>query len=432
MQRSRLNKWLLLPVLLLISFAGFTQQASERVLERVTIQKISTNNYRVHYQLDERAGVTYQSVVLSILRRRAGRIEEVFSGALHQSGFKPTGDGRYNYNWRTNNATVKAGDELQAKIVVTYQPPAVVKKTPGTGVNQAPKANAGAFMDVELPLRSPIVLNGSNSSDPDGRIVSTKWKQVSGPAKVTISASDSVRSFVSGNLTEGKYVFELMVRDDKGASATDRIIVTVKPPSVVRNPVVPPVVTLPPVTPTQVPAQDTVLTSVTEKKPSTLKLKGGPSNAIVSLLMPGVGHYFVSGNHHGKGRKPATFAITAAYAGSAAAAYYFKSKGDQQYKDYVNLSSYREYQRDASGNIIGIRGADRSKSANSLDQANASRQKALILAGVAAGILVTDVVLTYSKGRKNKMAWEAEKRAQTSLFISSDGTGLAAGLRIKF
>lgn len=45
--------------------------------------------------------------------------------------------------------------------------------------NEAPKANAGGNLEIVLPVKSPIILDGSKSSD-DISISKWEWKQVEG------------------------------------------------------------------------------------------------------------------------------------------------------------------------------------------------------------------------------------------------------------
>ncbi|WP_127131912.1 PKD domain-containing protein [Pseudoflavitalea rhizosphaerae] len=93
------------------------------------------------------------------------------------------------------------------------------------GGNQNPVARAGNDITIKAPANS-VTLNGSTSSDPDGSITAYNWTKVSGPTAGTIAAPNSSSTAVSG-LTEGTYVFRLKVTDNKGATATDDITVTV-------------------------------------------------------------------------------------------------------------------------------------------------------------------------------------------------------------
>ncbi|ANE52968.1 PKD domain-containing protein [Flavisolibacter tropicus] len=98
-------------------------------------------------------------------------------------------------------------------------------------VNRGPVANAGADQAITLPMSS-VTLNASGSYDPDGSsggtIVSYLWTKISGPTQFALSSASAVTPLVS-NLVEGTYVFQLKVADDKGATATDDVTITVQP-----------------------------------------------------------------------------------------------------------------------------------------------------------------------------------------------------------
>jgi hypothetical protein len=99
--------------------------------------------------------------------------------------------------------------------------------------NQSPTANAGADRSFNLGTTAPLVLDGSQSSDPDGTIVFFQWKQAQGPSQATIVQPDKAMTGVT-NLAAGVYVFELTVKDDKGAAATDTVTITVVQPQPVK------------------------------------------------------------------------------------------------------------------------------------------------------------------------------------------------------
>ncbi len=92
--------------------------------------------------------------------------------------------------------------------------------------NQAPVANAGYNLTITMPVNSTD-LNGSASFDPDGSIVSYTWSQVSGPATAGLSSDAAVNPKATGLVT-GTYVFQLIVKDNDGATATDEVTVSVK------------------------------------------------------------------------------------------------------------------------------------------------------------------------------------------------------------
>lgn len=89
--------------------------------------------------------------------------------------------------------------------------------------NLAPVANAGADKRITAD-RTSIKLYGSGS-DEDGRIVSYKWTQYSGP-DVLLSNTSSPTVTVS-DLDAGKYYLKLTVKDDDGAVDHDRMLIVV-------------------------------------------------------------------------------------------------------------------------------------------------------------------------------------------------------------
>lgn len=91
--------------------------------------------------------------------------------------------------------------------------------------NQSPVANAGYDITITLPVNF-TTLNGTASSDPDGSITNYKWTYISGPSGSTIT-NETAATATANSLQTGVYVFELKVTDNKGASATDNVQVTV-------------------------------------------------------------------------------------------------------------------------------------------------------------------------------------------------------------
>lgn len=90
-------------------------------------------------------------------------------------------------------------------------------------VNQSPVANAGADVTLTLPTNS-VNLNGSGT-DADGTIATYAWTKTSGPAATLTNANTATLSLT--NLVAGTYVFQLTVTDDKGATDSDDVTVTV-------------------------------------------------------------------------------------------------------------------------------------------------------------------------------------------------------------
>lgn len=105
----------------------------------------------------------------------------------------------------------------------TAQGQAIVTVTPR--VNQTPVAKAGSDHSISLPINS-VTLDGSTSTDPDGKIVSYNWSQDSGPSEALMSDKNAAETTAS-NLIKGEYIFTLTVVDDDKATATDKVVVSV-------------------------------------------------------------------------------------------------------------------------------------------------------------------------------------------------------------
>jgi hypothetical protein len=93
--------------------------------------------------------------------------------------------------------------------------------------NQPPKADAGDDQKVEV--NTEVKLDGSKSSEEDGKIASYKWEQTDGP-EVDIKKSDEqTASFdVPESAADSKLVFKLTVVDEKGDSASDDVEIEVQ------------------------------------------------------------------------------------------------------------------------------------------------------------------------------------------------------------
>jgi chitinase len=93
--------------------------------------------------------------------------------------------------------------------------------------NIPPKAEAGR--NQKTSANTEVTLDGTKSSDDDGKLVSYKWEQTDGP-KVDIMDSDEAKaSFNAPSLSEdSKLVFKLTVIDDQDASDSDDVAIEVK------------------------------------------------------------------------------------------------------------------------------------------------------------------------------------------------------------
>jgi hypothetical protein len=94
-------------------------------------------------------------------------------------------------------------------------------------VNQIPTANAGQDVTITKPTNS-VALMG-NGLDTDGTIVSYLWEQLASPsgAGTVTGMPASTKNVVISDFAVGSYQFELTVTDDKGATASDFVVLTV-------------------------------------------------------------------------------------------------------------------------------------------------------------------------------------------------------------
>lgn len=97
---------------------------------------------------------------------------------------------------------------------------------PAVPANVPPVADAGNNATIILPY-STLTLDGTQSYDPDGSIVTYKWTKFSGPDPVNIVNSSSSQASVPG-LAAGVYVFRLTVTDNKSASSTSDVTIVIK------------------------------------------------------------------------------------------------------------------------------------------------------------------------------------------------------------
>jgi hypothetical protein len=392
------------------------QAKSQQVINNVTIQKAGNDLYRIQYSLNATSDFDIEKIVLKIYRKRNGNIQEIFSLPMATPVSKNQ-DQPYSFDWKATNGLVQTGDDLQAKIVLSLKASQAKQR-----LNRIPVADAGNSTEIELPLAQPVVLNGSKSHDEDGKLVFIGWEQIGGPTNLNILHRDSLIAHVEGEFKPGTYAFQLTVKDNLGSVAVSRTIVTAKEHTYWS--------TEPPKNNT--PPKTNVFPSKQPVKNQT-HLKGGPSNAAINLLLPGVGHYFVSGDHNGENRKAISFVVTAVYAGSIGSAFYFNGKSNSDYKKYNEMASYREYQKDANGTIIGVRGINEADANKYFNSAKSAHRNSLICLGVGGGVLIADLVYTFLKGSKNKREWKTENTSfKPSLIFSSDGIMTTAGVQFKF
>jgi hypothetical protein len=399
---------------------------SQQVLDNVTIEKKSNALYRIQYSFNQAPEFTIEKAVLKIYRRRNGNVQEIFTLPLTAPLSNTQSQRVYSFDWTASNGIIQKGDEVQAKIVLSLKPSVVRQR-----LNKLPIADAGNFMQIQLPISKPVELNGSKSRDEDGKLVSIEWKQLSGPTSLTISHKDSLVAHADGEFKAGTYAFELMVKDNLGSVSISRTALTVKETYWTNQQ--PPVINTAPEKTNAVPVITPEKVQAQTKVQIQTKLKGGPANTAANVLLPGLGHYFVSGNYKAENRKMSAFILTGIYAASIGGSFYFNGKSNDLYKKYDELASYREYQKDANGTIIGVRGGDEVQANKYFTDAKAAHRNSLICLGVGGGVLVGDLIYTFVKGNRNKKEWQSQNTSfKPNLFISSDGYQTTAGLHFKF
>ncbi|WP_109830588.1 LamG-like jellyroll fold domain-containing protein [Reichenbachiella versicolor] len=102
----------------------------------------------------------------------------------------------------------------------------VVKNASVAGQNLPPIADAG--IEQEVTVGTLALLNGSNSSDPNGETLTYTWTQVSGPSLTITDANQATASITPSEV--GVYVFELEVENKSGQTSTAQTTITVIEP----------------------------------------------------------------------------------------------------------------------------------------------------------------------------------------------------------
>ena len=96
-----------------------------------------------------------------------------------------------------------------------------------TALNDPPTADAGP--DRTVSESSNVMLDGSNSVDPNDGIATFEWSQTDGPSVVLSSTSTSNPSFTTPDVGSAgaSLVFQLTVTDNGGLQSTDTCVVNV-------------------------------------------------------------------------------------------------------------------------------------------------------------------------------------------------------------
>ena len=141
-------------------------------------------------------------------------------------------DIRFEYNASQSSKTIPLdGNYIDVKDVsyngsITLAPytSAVLMRNGAATSNQPPVVNAGNNQSITLPSNT-ATLNGS-ANDADGSIVSYSWTKTSGPLSGTIGNTSAASTTVNG-LVQGVYQFQLTATDNRGATASDVVQISV-------------------------------------------------------------------------------------------------------------------------------------------------------------------------------------------------------------
>jgi PKD repeat protein len=122
-------------------------------------------------------------------------------------------------NWCTNDGVHRNGHDANSK------PINGTPKARNSCTNKPPIADAGP--DQTVKVGHTVQLDGSGSSDPDGDPLSYSWSFISKPAGSGAALSNP--SLVNPTFVAdivGDYILELVVRDDRGGTASDQVVIT--------------------------------------------------------------------------------------------------------------------------------------------------------------------------------------------------------------
>jgi PKD repeat protein len=122
-------------------------------------------------------------------------------------------------NWCTNDGVHRNGHDANSK------PINGTPKARNSCTNKPPIADAGP--DQTAKVGHTVQLDGSGSSDPDGDPLSYSWSFISKPAGSGAALSNP--SLVNPTFVAdiaGDYILELVVRDDRGGTASDQVVIT--------------------------------------------------------------------------------------------------------------------------------------------------------------------------------------------------------------
>lgn len=138
------------------------------------------------------------------------------SGSLITTTSKTLAVGKYEFQLTVKDDVGNSSTDI---LVLTVQNATSTETTP-------PTAEAGANQTITLPTNTVTIDAGTSTASSGTSISSYKWTKKSGPTSGTITSATSAKTTVTG-LVAGTYVFEVLVTDNKGKTATDVVTVTV-------------------------------------------------------------------------------------------------------------------------------------------------------------------------------------------------------------
>ena len=117
----------------------------------------------------------------------------------------------------TDSGGLSASGTVTVTVTVTVRP-----------VNAPPTANAGT--DLTVDEGDPVTLDGSGSTDPEGRSLAYAWTQTGGSTTMALGGAATARpTFSAPQLAaNADLTFTLTVTDSGGLSASDTVTVTVR------------------------------------------------------------------------------------------------------------------------------------------------------------------------------------------------------------
>ena len=300
---------------------------------------------------------------------------------------------------------------------------------------------------IRHPISDTALFIRVEAVDSDGKIMQYQWQRISGDPDVVEVGSDTAILKLT-NLKSGIYVYRLkVVDDDRGESEMDFTVAVSSPPNmntektkekvVVKQPGMDQSVSRQPAE--KQPAEKQPVEKQQVKKQPVVKqqtlpsnFNSGPGNAFLNILLPGVGHYKVSGDISGRNRKKGAFLITTMYFACAGGAVYFKSKSMEEYDIYALNARMTEQLYDSRNNVIGIRAMDPSLVEPHFENAEKYNKMFLNFVYAGAGIFVTDFLYTVIKGASNKSTYNKLKKGTLGLNYDPVSRTIQPSISIRF